>query len=168
MNVRVREGRVSSCYVVDPYFPAIATIGRDRDYVRFVGLYHGDDLVELQVDPETSRVAQVTVVGCHKFDVRHGCLDVPDATEGIVAVGPPGHQDCDDLFLDVYDDGIAIRLGGELVSEYARSGNVVFGVSMDGMLVEVLLSHMTPEEVTHARRCLLEDQEQGVWMPSGS
>lgn len=44
MSVKIHEGTVTTSYKIDDYFAAIAVLGKELDYVRFVGLYQGDDL----------------------------------------------------------------------------------------------------------------------------
>lgn len=164
VTVLSRMGHTTSSYLLDDYFPVIATIEKGQDYVHFVGLHHNDDLAELQVDPESSRILQVTVTAAHHFASHDGRLAVPAAGEGIVAVGPPGHVDCEGLGLDVYDDGIAIDLSTTPAARHVRMGDVVFGVAADGELADILLTRMSPKEVVHARVRLAEDLAQGVWV----
>ena len=61
MSVRIIEGRTTTSYKTDDFFAAVAVFGEELDYVRFVGLYREDDFVELQLDPDTMAVSQVTL-----------------------------------------------------------------------------------------------------------
>lgn len=147
----------------EDFFAAIAVLGDELDYVKFVGLYNEDDLVELQLDPDAMLVSQVTLTSCHHFDNRAEAMPVPDAEEGIAVVDMPEHVDCTDLRVIVFDDGLAIRVVDKLPISYVRMGDVLFGVSADNDLTSILLTGMSPEEVSHARAELSGDDYDDVW-----
>ena len=94
MSVSTIEGKTRTTYKTENFFAAIAVLGDELDYVRFVGLYSEDDLVELQFDPDAMSALQVTLTNCHHFDSRAEAMPVPDAEEGIVVVDMPKHVDC--------------------------------------------------------------------------
>ncbi len=94
MSVRTIEGKIGAVYKTEDFFAAIAVLGDEFDYVKFVGLYNEDDLVELQLDPDVMAVSQVTLTNCRHFDDRVEAMPVPDAEEGIVVVDMPKHVDC--------------------------------------------------------------------------
>lgn len=70
MSVGTIEGKTWTTYKTEDFFAAIAVLGDELDYVKFVGLYNEDDLVELQLDPDAMLVSQVTLTNCHHFDNR--------------------------------------------------------------------------------------------------
>ncbi len=52
MSVRTIEGKTKTAYRTEDFFAAIADLGDELDYDKFVGLYNEDDLVEPQLDPD--------------------------------------------------------------------------------------------------------------------
>lgn len=167
MSVKIHEGTVTTSYKIDDYFAAIAVLGKELDYVRFVGLYQGDDLIELQLDPDSMTVSQITLTSCRHFDVFSGPMPVPAAEEGVLAVAMPKRAKYSDLWMTVYDDGLLIRVVDKLSARYVRAGDVVFGVSCDEDLTSILLTNMTSEEVSHARAELSGEGYDDVWVPAG-
>ena len=159
MSVRTIEGKTRTDYKTEDFFAAIAVLGDELDYVKFVGLYNEDDLVELQLDPDVMAVSQVTLTNCRHFD------DHADAEEGVVVVDMPKHVDCTDLWVTVFDDGLTIRVVDKLPVRYVRMGNVMFGVSADDDLTSILLTSMSPEEISHARAELSGEGYDDVWTP---
>ena len=166
MSIRTIEGKARTTYRTEDFFAAIAAFGDELDYVKFVGLYHEDDLVEIQLDPGAMTVSQVTLTNCHHFDDCPEMMPVPDAEEGIVAVDMPKHVDCADLWVTVFDDGLTIRVVDKLTVRYVRTGDVLFGVSSDDDLTSILLTGMSTEEVAHARAELSGEGYDDVWTPA--
>ena len=166
MSVSTIEGKTRTTYKTENFFAAIAVLGDELDYVRFVGLYSEDDLVELQFDPDAMSALQVTLTNCHHFDSRAEAMPVPDAEEGLLVVDMPKHVDCTDLRVIVFDDGLTIRVVDKLPISYVRMGDVLFGVSADNDLTSILLTGMSPEEVSHARAELSGDDYDDVWTPA--
>ena len=93
-------------------------------------------------------------------------MPVPDAEEGLLVVDMPKHVDCTDLRVIVFDDGLTIRVVDKLPISYVRMGDVLFGVSADNDLTSILLTGMSPEEVSHARAELSGDDYDDVWTPA--
>ena len=166
MSVRTIEGKIGAVYKTEDFFAAIAVLGDELDYVKFVGLCNEDDLVELQLDPDVMAVSQVTLTNCRHFDDRAEAMPIPDAEEGIVVVDMPKHVDCTDLWVTVFDDGLTIRVADKLPVRYVRMGNVMFGVSADDDLTSILLTSMSPEEISHARAELFGEGYDDVWTPA--
>ena len=166
MSVSTIEGKTGTTYRTEDFFAAIAVLGDELDYVKFVGLYNEDDLVELQLDPDAMSVSQVTLTNCHHFDNRAEAMPVPDAEEGLLVVDMPKHVDCSDLRVIVFEDGLTIRLVDKLPIGYVRMGDVLFGVSADDDLTSILLTSMSPEEISHARAELSGDDYDDVWTPA--
>lgn len=152
--------------MLDPYFPAIAVIGEKQDAVSFVGFYRGDyDLVELQVDPYTRAMRQVTLTCCRHYSVLGKPMAVPHARDGIVAVDMDPHNDCDALRVVCYRDGVLVRVLDELPTDYVRCGNVIFGVTDARDLASIHLASITPEEAVHARSVLMGEGLEGDFEP---
>ena len=112
-------------------------------------------------------VSQVTLTNCRHFDDHAEAMPIPDAEEGIVVVDMPKHVDCTDLWVTVFDDGLTIRVVDKLPVRYVRMGNVMFGVSDDDDLTSILLTSMSPEEISHARAELSGEGYDDVWTPGG-
>lgn len=166
MGVRVLEGSASSRYVLDSYFPAIAIIGEEQDVVTFVGLYRGDyDLVELQVDPYTRAVKQVTLTGCRHYSMVDEPMVVPRSHDGIVAVDMPPQSECERLRVAHYLDGVSVQVLDEPPAVHVRCGSVVFGITLGGELSEILLTAMTSEEADHVRSVLMGEGLEGDFEP---
>ena len=166
MSISTIEGKARTTYRTEDFFAAIAVLGDELDYVKFVGLYNEDDLVELQLDPDVMAVSQVTLTNCRHFDDRAEAMPIPDAEEGIVVVDMPKHVDCADLWVTVFDDGLTIRVVDKLTVRYVRTGDVLFGVSSDDDLTSILLTNMSTEEVAHARAELSGEGYDDVWTPA--
>ncbi|MEE0028432.1 MAG: hypothetical protein U0J70_12640 [Atopobiaceae bacterium] len=92
-------------------------------------------------------------------------MPIPDAEEGIVVVDMPKHVDCTDLWVTAFNDGLTIRVVDKLPVRYVRMGNVMFGVSADDDLTSILLTSMSPEEISHARAELSGEDYDDVWTP---
>lgn len=166
MGAWILEGGTGSHYVLDPYFPAIAIIGEEQDTVSFVGFYRGDyDLVELQVDPYTRAMRQVTLTGCRHYSVLDEPMAIPRARNGTVAVDMDPHNDCDALRVTCYRDGVLVRFLDELPTGYVRCGNVIFGVTDARDLASIHLASMTSEEAAHARSVLMGEGLEGDFEP---
>lgn len=160
MEPSIIKYHTESHFVLDPYFPAMAIIGEECDFVEFVG-YHRSDrgLIELQTVRGEGTICQVTLTICDWFDVRRGAMAIPDAVEGLLAIEANRRIESDALFVTAYDDGLDICLTGKIPMSYVRSGDVFIGVSADGEVCRVLLANLTAEEAEHARRLLQEDWE---------
>ena len=89
----------------------------------------------------------------------------PDAEEGIVVVDMPKRSDYGNLWVTVYDDGLLIRVVDKQPVRYVRMGDVVFGVSADDDLASILLTSMSPEEISHARAEPSGEGYDDVWTP---
>ena len=146
MSIGTTEGKTGTIYIykTEDFFDAIAVLGKELDFVRFVTMYREDDVIELQLDPETMAVSQITLTNCRHFDDRAEAMPIPDAVEGIVVVDMPKHVDCTDLWVTVFDDGLTIRVVDKLPVRHVRMGNVMFGVSADDDLTSILLTGMSP------------------------
>ena len=165
MSVRIMDGRTASSYRTDDLFAAIAVLGEELDYVKFVGLYREDDLIELQLNPDTMAVSQVTITECKHFDERSEAMPLPSSEEGIAVIDMPKRADCGNLWVTVYDDGLAISVVNKLPTRYVRMGDVVFGVSADDDLASILMTGLSLEEVSHARMELSGEGYDDLWTP---
>lgn len=168
MSVKVIQGSATTSYKIEDFFAAIAIVGEELDYVRFVGMYRSDDIIELQLNPNTMAVSQVTIAGCQHFDFNAATMPIPHAEEGIVIVDMPKQSNCDDLWVTVYDDGLAIRVVNKLPIRYARMGDVLFGVAPDDELTSILLTSLSPKEIAHARAELSGEGYDKIWSPEGT
>ncbi len=157
MPVKVVEQKTTSRFVADDYIPALVVIGDERDCVDFIGWYRGDtDLLELQVDPSSGAVCQVTLtLGAHSV-FAGGALEVPEAQEGLLVPAWPREFLTDTMCVSVYDDGVSIRLSAKLPARYVRSGDVIFGIAADEELTDILLVRLTAEQVAHTANLLRE------------
>ena len=165
MSIGTTEGKTGTIYKTEDFFAATAILGKELDFVRFVTMYREDDVIELQLDPDVMAVSQVTLTNCRHFDDRAEAMPIPDAEEGIVVVDMPKHVDCTDLWVTVFDDGLTIRVVDKLPVRHVRMGNVMFGVSADDDLTSILLTSMSPEEISHARAELSGEGYGDVWTP---
>ena len=50
MSISTIEGKIGAVYKTEDFFAAIAVLGDELDYVKFVGLYNEDDLIESMSD----------------------------------------------------------------------------------------------------------------------
>ena len=166
MSIGTTEGKTGTIYKTEDFFAAIAILGKELDFVRFVTMYREDDVIELQLDPDVMAVSQVTLTNCRHFDDRAEAMPIPDAEEGIVVVDMPKHVDCTDLWVTVFDDGLTIRVVDKLTVRYVRTGDVLFGVSSDDDLTSILLTNMSTEEVAHAHAELSGEGYDDVWTPA--
>ena len=167
MSVRIAEGRAETSYKTEDFFALVAIFGDEIDHVKFVGLYHDDDLVELQLDPETMALSQVTLTNCRRFDICAGTMPVPNAEEGIVVLDLPKRVDCADLWTTVFDDGVLVQVTSKLSVGYVRMGDVTFGLSADDNLTSIYLANLSQEEISHVRAELSGEGYDDVWVPRG-
>lgn len=127
-------------------------------------MYREDDVIELQLDSENdgSITGHCRTAATSKSVLRR-CP--PDAEEGIVVVDMPKRADYGNLWVTVYDDGLLIRVVDKQPVPYVRMGDFVFGVSADDDLASILLTSMSPEEISHARAELSGEGYDDVWTP---
>ena len=167
MGVRAIEGATVSRYVIDPYFPAIAVIGEEQDGNTFAGFCSGDDLVELEIDPYTRTIKQVTVIVSSHYSVVDERMAIPLARDGILQANMPPQSERPALCAIAYRDGLSLRISESLPSSHIRCGDVVFGITSGGELSEILLTAMTHEEADHAWSVLAGEGFEEFWEPIG-
>lgn len=165
MGARALDGTTTSRYVSDGYFPAIALIGEVQDGNAFVGFCGGDDLVELQIDPYTRIIKQVTVLISRHYSVIDERMAIPPARDGILQANMPPQNECPALCATAYRDGLSIRISESTPTSHVRCGDVVFGITSTGELSEILLTAMTREEADHARSVLMGEGFEELWEP---
>lgn len=138
-------------------------IGEEQDGNTFVGFYGGDDLVELQIDPYTRIVKQVTVlIGWH-YSMSDETMIVPPARDAILQVNMLPRNECPALCATVYRDGLSICVSASPASSYVRCGDVLFGITPAGELSEILFTAMTREGTDHARSVFTGEYFEDFW-----
>ena len=137
--------------VNEDYFALKVVNDTSVESTKHVGFYYRDtDLLEFSVDSKTNKIKKFLLVLCNHFEVLNEDLPASTIPEtGCLSINLPQHNECNTFIVRVYKNAVDIRLSNLSVQHAVKSGQVIFGLSVDNDLVSVTVVDMTEQEVSH-------------------
>ena len=74
------------------------------------------------------------------FEISVHIIDGPDTTE------------CETFMVNLYNNGMLIKLSDEEPKFHYKSGNIIFAISDNGKLTEVYIINLAKTDVNHAKK----------------
>ncbi len=144
----------------EDYFALKVVNDPSVESTKYVEFCFGDtDLLEFSLDRETNIIKKILLVLCNHFEVFDELLHTAtDSERGCVSIDLPQQNECDDFNVRVYRNAVVILISSHTVQRTIKSGQVLFGLSVDNDLVSVTVTDMTEQEVSHT----IEELKLGV------
>lgn len=137
----------------EDYFPLRVVYDSTPENTRLIGFYFGDtDLLEFSVDGNTGVIKKLQLVICNHFKIFG--YDYPEeliAASGSIVFDYPQHNDCEFFSVKVFNNAVDIKLTEKEPSFFYFCGQVVFGVSDEDELSEIIVSEMNEMEIKHTK-----------------
>ena len=113
------------------------------------------DMFELSVHPKTHALKRFTLTLCNHYKIMETALDCPICEDGSLFIEGPDSTECNTFLLQVYNNGVRVKLSDSPVNMNIKSGNLIFSLSGDKELISVIISDLTENELSHIRKELM-------------
>lgn len=144
--------QMESTFVAEEYFSAIIKFSFEELNNHFIEFrYKNLDMFEISVHPKTHVIKRFTLTLCNHFKVIDHELSVPNYIDGTIMIDGPDTTECETFMVNLYSNGMLIKLFDQEPKFFYKSGNIIFAISGDGTLTEVYLINLTKTDVNHIK-----------------
>lgn len=145
--------KAQSKFIAEDYFPAIVEFSLEELNNHFLEFNFKDtDMFELSVHPKTHAIKRFTLTLCNHYEMMETALDYPTCEEGSLFIEGPDSTECNTFLLQVYNNGMQIKLSDSPVNKNIKSGHLIFSLSENDELVSVIISDLSEVELSHIKR----------------
>ena len=145
--------KAQSKFITEDYFPAIVEFSSEELNNRFPEFNYKDtDMSELSVHPETSALKRFTLTLCNHYEIFETALDYPSFEEGLLFIKGPDSTECNTFLLQIYNNGVRIKLSDSPVNKSIKTGNLILSLSENNELISVIISDLSEAELSHIKR----------------
>ena len=109
-------------------------------------------MFEISVHPETHVIKRFTLTLCNHFTVIDKDMSVPICIDGTIIIDGPDTTECETFMVNLYNNGMLIKLSDEEPKFHYKSGNIIFAISDNGKLTEVYIINLAKTDVNHAKK----------------
>lgn len=160
MYKRIEKETITTTVTNDPYLVLEVNFGDEADTYRHMGFYYGDtNLLEIGTDFFTKRIGRLVLVDCEEHYENPGTISKPLCSEGTLYYEMPRQVECDAFRMDLFDDGVKLKLSSSDAAEYVKCGCVYFGFSATDEIVEIIVAELSENDVAHINEVLEEADE---------
>ena len=144
--------QMESTFVAEEYFAAIINFSPEELNNHFIEFkYNNTDMFEISVHPETHVIKRFTLTLCNHFTVIDKDMSVPICIDGTIIIDGPDTTECETFMVNLYNNGMLIKLSDEEPKFHYKSGNIIFAISDNGKLTKVYIINLTKTDVNHAK-----------------
>lgn len=143
---------MESTFLSENYFAATIIFSPEELNNHFIEFnYSNTDMFEISVHPETHIIKRFTLTLCNHFTVINKDLFVPNHIDGTIMIDGPDTTECEIFMVNLYNNGILIKLSKEKPKVCYKSGDIIFAISNNNKLTEVYLINLSKADVNHAK-----------------
>ena len=144
--------KMDSTFIAEEYFSAVLSFSSEELNNHFIEFnYKNTDMFEISVHPVTHVIKRFTLTLCNHFSIIDRDISVPDCIDGTMMIFDPDSTECETFTVNLYNNGMAIKLSSQMPGLCYKSGNLVFAVGENDVLTEVYLINLTETEVNHVK-----------------
>lgn len=144
--------QMESTFIAEEYFAAIINFSSEELNNHFIEFnYKNTDMFEISVHPESHVIKSFTLTLCNHFMVIHKDMSIPNYIDGTMMIDGPDTIECETFMVNIYNNGIRIKLSDQKTKVCYKSGNIIFAINNNGELTEVYLINLTKTDVNHAK-----------------
>lgn len=144
--------KMDSTFIAEEYFSAVLRFSFEELNNHFIEFnYKNTDMFEISVHPVTHVIKRFTLTLCNHFSIIDRNISVPDWIDGTMMIFGPDSTDCETFTVNLYNDGMAVKLSSQSPRFCYKSGNLVFAIGDNDELTEVYLINLTETEVNHVK-----------------
>ena len=144
--------KTESRFIIEDYFPVILEFSAEELNNHFIEFkYKNTDMFEFAVHRETHAIKRFTLTLCNHYAIIEGNLSVPDSVDGALMLDGPDTNECKTFMVNVYSDGVLIKLSEENPSVYYRTGNLILALTENNELTDVYLVNLSKAESDHVK-----------------
>ena len=153
MNYEINTNlKTKSKFIFEDYFPAIIEFSSEELNNHFIEFNYKDtDMFELSVHPKTHALKRFSLTLCNHYEFSETLLVSPVCDEGTLYITGPESTECSTFVATVYKNGMRIILSNATADKYIKSGNLVFALTDNNLVVSVSLIDLSEKEVSHIK-----------------
>ena len=144
--------KMESTFIAEEYFAAIINYSSEELNNHFIEFkYKNTDMFEISVHPETHVIKRFTLTLCSHFTVIDNDISVPNYADGTIMIDGPDSTECKTFMVNIYNDGMLIKLSSQKTNVYCKSGNLIFAIGDNSELTDVYVINLSIADVNHAK-----------------
>lgn len=151
MNIYITNNVKKSNFIFEEYFPIIIKYDFEEinnDYLEFS--YQDSDLLEFSLNKDSKELKKITLSLCNHFEINNENYQIPETSESTIFISDTGKVECELFILSLYDNCALIKLDSNNTCTYYKSGNVIFGLTADNSISEIIFT-LTQSEYNHIK-----------------
>ncbi len=158
MNYKIdTKMKTQSKFIAEDYFPAIVEFSSEELNNHFIEYNYKDtDMFELSVHPKTHALKRFSLTLCNHYEILDMAMELLVFDEGLLFIEGPDSTECDTFLLQVYRNGLKIKLSDVPAEKNIRSGILTFSLSEKDELVAVYISDLSEQELSHVKTELIQ------------